>query len=180
MKKELKRATMDGNTAAAYASYAFTEVATIYPITPSSTMAELIDEWSAKGRKNLFGQTVEVREMQHEGGAAGAIHGALQGGALASTYTASQGLMLMLPNMYKIAGELLPGVFHVSARALASNALSIYGDHQDVMTCRQHRLHHAGGQHGPAGLPHGMYRAPQRHRQPPAGAALLRRLPHQP
>ena len=136
MKKELKRATMDGNTAAAYASYAFTEVATIYPITPSSTMAELIDEWSAKGRKNLFGQTVEVREMQHEGGAAGAIHGALQGGALASTYTASQGLMLMLPNMYKIAGELLPGVFHVSARALASNALSIYGDHQDVMTCR--------------------------------------------
>ncbi|BCK85461.1 pyruvate-flavodoxin oxidoreductase [Pusillibacter faecalis] len=136
MKQKAIRVTMDGNTAAAYASYAFTEVATIYPITPSSTMAELMDEWSAQGRKNLFGQTVDVREMQHEGGAAGAIHGALQGGALASTYTASQGLMLMLPNMYKIAGELLPGVFHVSARALASNALSIYGDHQDVMSCR--------------------------------------------
>ncbi|MCI1958448.1 MAG: pyruvate:ferredoxin (flavodoxin) oxidoreductase [Clostridia bacterium] len=136
MKKQLRKATMDGNTAAAYASYAFTEVATIYPITPSSVMAELIDDWSANGKKNIFGQTVEVREMQHEGGAAGALHGALQGGALASTYTASQGLMLMLPNMYKIAGELLPGVFHVSARALASNALSIYGDHQDVMTCR--------------------------------------------
>ena len=128
--------TMDGNTAAAYASYAFTEVATIYPITPSSTMAELVDEWSANGKKNIFGRPVEVREMQHEGGAAGAIHGALQGGALATTYTASQGLMLMLPNMFKIAGERLPGVFHVSGRALASNALSIYGDHQDVMTCR--------------------------------------------
>lgn len=136
MKRPLKKATMDGNTAAAYASYAFTEVATIYPITPSSVMAEMVDEWSANGKKNIFGQTVEVREMQHEGGAAGAVHGVLQGGGLASTYTASQGLMLMLPNMYKIAGELLPGVFHVSARALASNALSIFGDHQDVMTCR--------------------------------------------
>ena len=136
MKKQLTKATMDGNTAAAYASYAFTEVATIYPITPSSVMAEMVDEWSANGKKNIFGQTVEVREMQHEGGAAGAVHGVLQGGAIASTYTASQGLMLMLPNMYKIAGELLPGVFHVSARALASNALSIFGDHQDVMTCR--------------------------------------------
>ena len=136
MKKQLRKATMDGNTAAAHASYAFTEVATIYPITPSSVMAEMVDDWSANGKKNIFGQTVEVREMQHEGGAAGAVHGILQGGAIASTYTASQGLMLMLPNMYKIAGELLPGVFHVSARALASNALSIYGDHQDVMTCR--------------------------------------------
>ncbi len=134
--RELKKMTMDGNTAAAHASYAFTEIATIYPITPSSQMAELIDEWSANGRKNVFGETVNVREMQHEGGAAGAMHGALQGGALASTYTASQGLMLMLPNMYKIAGELLPAVFHVSARALASNALSIFGDHQDVMACR--------------------------------------------
>ena len=131
-----KHAVMDGNTAAAYASYAFTEVATIYPITPSSTMAELVDEWSANGKKNIFGQTVDVREMQHEGGAAGALHGALQAGALGSTYTASQGLMLMLPNMFKIAGERLPGVFHVSSRALASNALSIYGDHQDVMNCR--------------------------------------------
>lgn len=127
---------MDGNTAAAYASYAFTEVATIYPITPSSTMAELVDEWSAGGKKNIFGQTVDVREMQHEGGAAGALHGALQAGALGSTYTSSQGLMLMLPNMFKIAGERLPGVFHVASRALASNALSIYGDHQDVMNCR--------------------------------------------
>ncbi|MCI8342004.1 MAG: pyruvate:ferredoxin (flavodoxin) oxidoreductase [Firmicutes bacterium] len=136
MKKQLTKATMDGNTAAAHASYAFTEVATIYPITPSSVMAEMVDEWSANGKKNIFGQPVEVREMQHEGGAAGAVHGVLQGGAIASTYTASQGLMLMLPNMYKIAGELLPGVFHVSARALASNALSIFGDHQDVMTCR--------------------------------------------
>ena len=137
MNKQLRKATMDGNTAAAYASYAFTEVATIYPITPSSQMAEMIDEWSANGVKNIFGQTVDVREMQSEGGAAGALHGALQAGALGSTYTASQGLMLMLPNMYKIAGELLPGVFHVSARALASNALSIFGDHQDVMSCRQ-------------------------------------------
>ena len=136
MKKQLRKATMDGNTAAAHASYAFTEVATIYPITPSSVMAEMVDDWSANGKKNIFGQTVEVREMQHEGGAAGAVLGILQGGAIASSYTASQGLMLMLPNMYKIAGELLPGVFHVSARALASNALSIYGDHQDVMTCR--------------------------------------------
>ena len=133
---DLKKMTVDGNTAAALASYAFTEVATIYPITPSSVMAEMLDEWSANGKKNIFGETVEIREMQHEGGAAGALHGALQGGALGATYTASQGLMLMLPNMHKIAGELLPGVFHVSARALASNALSIYGDHQDVMNCR--------------------------------------------
>ncbi|SHI55913.1 pyruvate-ferredoxin/flavodoxin oxidoreductase [Dethiosulfatibacter aminovorans DSM 17477] len=137
MNTKLKKATMDGNTAAAYASYAFTEVATIYPITPSSQMAELVDEWSANGVKNIFGETVEVRELQAEGGAAGALHGALQGGALCSTYTASQGLMLMLPNMYKIAGELLPGVFHVSSRAVASNALSIFGDHQDAMSCRQ-------------------------------------------
>ena len=137
MNKFLKKTTMDGNTAAAYASYAFTEVATIYPITPSSQMAELVDEWSANGVKNIFGETVEVRELQAEGGAAGALHGALQGGALCSTYTASQGLMLMLPNMYKIAGELLPGVFHVSSRAVASNALSIFGDHQDTMSCRQ-------------------------------------------
>ncbi|MDO4960519.1 MAG: pyruvate:ferredoxin (flavodoxin) oxidoreductase [Eubacteriales bacterium] len=136
MNSNFKKVTVDGNTAAAMASYAFTEVATIYPITPSSGMAEAVDEWSANGKKNIFGETVEVREMQHEGGAAGAIHGVLQGGALGSTYTASQGLMLMLPNMFKIAGEQLPGVFHVSARALASNALSIYGDHQDVMTCR--------------------------------------------
>jgi pyruvate-ferredoxin/flavodoxin oxidoreductase len=129
--------TMDGNTAAAHVSYAFTEVASIYPITPSSLMAELVDDWSAHGRLNIFGQPVKVVAMQSEGGAAGTLHGALQAGALASTYTASQGLLLMIPNMYKIAGELLPAVFHVSARSLASNALSIFGDHQDVMATRQ-------------------------------------------
>ena len=132
-----KMKTMDGNTAAAYVSYAFTEVAAIYPITPSSQMAELADEWSALGKKNIFGQPVRVVQMQSEGGAAGALHGSLQAGALSTTYTASQGLLLMIPNMYKIAGELLPAVFHVSARALAANALSIFGDHQDVMATRQ-------------------------------------------
>jgi len=131
-----KMKTMDGNEAAAHASYAFTEVATIFPITPSSTMAELVDEWAAHGRKNIFGQTVKVVEMQSEAGAAGALHGSLQAGALTTTYTASQGLLLMIPNMYKIAGELLPCVFHVSARALATHALSIFGDHQDVMSVR--------------------------------------------
>jgi len=135
MSKVMK--TMDGNTAAAYVAYAFTDVAAIYPITPSSTMAELVDEWAANGKKNIFGQTVTVTEMQSEAGAAGAVHGSLSAGALTTTFTASQGLMLMLPNMYKIAGELLPGVFHVSARALASHALSIFGDHQDVMAARQ-------------------------------------------
>ncbi|MEL7649370.1 MAG: pyruvate:ferredoxin (flavodoxin) oxidoreductase [Sedimentibacter sp.] len=129
--------TMDGNTAAAYASYAFTDVAAIYPITPSSQMAGSVDEWSSKGKKNIFGETVLVKEMQSEGGAAGTLHGSLQSGALTSTYTASQGLLLMIPNMYKIAGELLPAVFHVSARSLASNSLSIFGDHQDVMSTRQ-------------------------------------------
>ena len=132
-----KMKTMDGNTAAAHISYAFTEVATIYPITPSSTMPENIDEWVAEGRKNIFGQPVKVVEMQSEAGAAGAMHGSLQAGALTTTYTASQGLLLMIPNMYKIAGELLPGVFHVSARAVAANSLSIFGDHQDVMATRQ-------------------------------------------
>ncbi len=129
--------TMDGNTAAAHVAYAFTDVAAIYPITPSSTMAELVDEWSANGRKNIFGQTVKVTEMQSEAGAAGAVHGSLSAGALTTTFTASQGLLLMIPNMYKIAGELLPGVFHVSARAVAGHALSIFGDHQDVMATRQ-------------------------------------------
>lgn len=129
--------TMDGNEAAAYVSYAFTEVAAIYPITPSSPMAEGVDEWSAHGKKNLFGQPVKVVEMQSEAGAAGAVHGSLQAGALTTTYTASQGLILMIPNMYKMSGELLPAVFHVSARALAAHALSIFGDHQDVMACRQ-------------------------------------------
>ena len=132
-----KTQTMDGNTAAAYASYAFTDVAAIYPITPSSQMAGLVDEWSSNGKKNIFGDTVLVKEMQSEGGAAGTLHGSLQSGALTTTYTASQGLLLKIPNMYKIAGELLPAVFHVSARSLASNALSIFGDHQDVMATRQ-------------------------------------------
>ncbi len=137
MSKEKKFLTCDGNQAAAHVSYMFSEVAAIYPITPSSTMAEYVDEWSAAGRKNIFGETVLVQEMQSEGGAAGAVHGSLQAGALTTTYTASQGLLLMIPNMYKIAGELLPTVFHVSARALASHALSIFGDHQDVMAVRQ-------------------------------------------
>jgi len=128
---------MDGNMAAAHVSYAFTEVAAIYPITPSSNMAEYTDEWAAKGKKNIFGEPVKVVEMQSEGGAAGAVHGSLQAGALTTTYTASQGLLLMIPNMYKIAGELLPGVLHVSARALASHALSIFGDHTDVYSTRQ-------------------------------------------
>ncbi|MDR2771379.1 MAG: pyruvate:ferredoxin (flavodoxin) oxidoreductase, partial [Clostridiales Family XIII bacterium] len=132
-----KMKTMDGNTAAAYVSYAFTEVAAIYPITPSSTMAEVADEWAAYGRKNIFGQTVRVAELQSEAGAAGAAHGSLAAGALTTTFTASQGLLLMIPNMYKIAGELLPGVFHVSARTLAAHALCIFGDHSDVMAVRQ-------------------------------------------
>jgi pyruvate-ferredoxin/flavodoxin oxidoreductase len=132
-----KMKTMDGNNAAAYASYAFTDVAAIYPITPSSTMAEVTDKWSAAGQKNIFGQPVKVVEMQSEAGAAGAVHGSLTAGALTTTYTASQGLLLMIPNMYKIAGEQLPCVFNVSARALASHALSIFGDHSDVMACRQ-------------------------------------------
>ena len=134
---EKKFITCDGNYAAAHVAYMFSEVAAIYPITPSSTMAEYVDEWAAQGRKNIFGETVKVVEMQSEAGAAGAVHGSLQSGALTSTFTASQGLLLMIPNMYKIAGELLPGVFHVSARALASHALSIFGDHQDVMAARQ-------------------------------------------
>ncbi|CAK7028269.1 MAG: Pyruvate:ferredoxin oxidoreductase [Parabacteroides sp.] len=137
MTKQKKFLTCDGNQAAAHISYMFSEVAAIYPITPSSTMAEYVDEWAAAGRKNIFGETVMVQEMQSEGGAAGALHGSLQAGALTTTYTASQGLLLMIPNMYKIAGELLPCVFHVSARTLASHALCIFGDHQDVMSARQ-------------------------------------------
>ena len=135
MARKLK--SMDGNQAAAHVSYAFTEVAAIYPITPSSPMADFVDQWAAAGQKNIFGTTVKVQEMQAESGAAGAVHGSLNAGALTTTYTASQGLLLMIPNMYKIAGELLPGVFHVTARTLASHTLSIFGDHQDVMACRQ-------------------------------------------
>ena len=132
-----KMKTMDGNQAAAHVAYAYTEVATIYPITPSSVMPEHVDEWATEGRKNIFGQTVQVTEMQSEAGAAGAVHGSLSAGALTTTFTASQGLLLMIPNLYKVAGEQLPGVFHVSARALASHALSIFGDHSDVYACRQ-------------------------------------------
>ncbi len=135
MAKKMK--TMDGNTATTHVAYAMSEAAAIYPITPSSTMGEIADEWAAQGRKNIFGQTVNVRQLQSEAGAAGAVHGALAAGALTTTFTASQGLLLMIPNMYKIAGELLPGVFHVTARAIAAHALSIFGDHQDVMACRQ-------------------------------------------
>ncbi len=137
MAKVKKFITCDGNYAASHIAYMFSEVAAIYPITPSSNMAENVDEWSANGKKNIFGETVQVVEMQSEGGASGAVHGSLQAGALTSTYTASQGLLLMIPNMYKIAGELLPGVFHVSARSLAAQALSIFGDHSDVMSTRQ-------------------------------------------
>ena len=129
--------TIDGNTAAAHVAYAFSEVAAIYPITPSSTMGELCDEWAAQGRTNIFGQVLTVSELQSEAGAAGAMHGSLAAGALTTTFTASQGLLLMIPNMYKMSGELLPGVFHVSARALAAHALSIFGDHADVMATRQ-------------------------------------------
>ena len=132
-----KKLSMDGNQAAAHVSYAFTEVAGIYPITPSSPMADYVDQWSAQGQKNIFGTTVKVIEMQSEAGAAGTVHGSLATGALTTTYTASQGLLLMIPNMYKIAGELLPAVFHVSARAVASHALNIFGDHSDVYACRQ-------------------------------------------
>ncbi|MBQ3588635.1 MAG: pyruvate:ferredoxin (flavodoxin) oxidoreductase, partial [Oscillospiraceae bacterium] len=132
-----KRISMDGNTAAAHVSYAFTEVAGIFPITPSSPMAEQTDVWSAGGRKNIFGTEAKVVEMQSEAGAAGTVHGSLQAGAFTTTYTASQGLLLMIPNMYKIAGELLPNVIHVSARTVAAHALNIFGDHSDVYSCRQ-------------------------------------------
>ncbi|MGD9675313.1 MAG: pyruvate:ferredoxin (flavodoxin) oxidoreductase, partial [Candidatus Bipolaricaulia bacterium] len=132
-----KMMSIDGNTAATHVAYAFSDVAAIYPITPSSNMGEIADAWAAHGRKNLFGQALQVTEMQSEAGAAGAVHGSLVAGALTTTFTASQGLLLMIPNMYKIAGELLPTVFHVSARALAGHALSIYGDHSDVMAVRQ-------------------------------------------
>lgn len=132
-----EKITMDGNTAAAYISYAFTELVAVYPITPSSTMAEVVENWSVKHRKNIFGEPVKVVNMQSEAGAAGAVHGSLKAGTLTSTYTASQGLLLMIPNMYKIAGELLPTVFHVASRAVTTNALSIFGDHGDVMAARQ-------------------------------------------
>ena len=175
-----KTMTIDGNTAAAHVAYAFSDVAAIYPITPSSPMAEVADEWAANGRTNLFGQKVRIAEMQSEAGAAGAVHGSLKAGALTTTFTASQGLLLMIPNMYKISGELLPGVFHVSARALAYHALSIFGDHSDVMGCRQTgfaMLSSASVQEvdgSGAGSP------PVRHQGFRALRPLLRRLPYQP
>ena len=177
MTKQKKFITCDGNQAAAHISYMFSEVAAIYPITPSSTMAEYVDEWAAAGRKNIFGETVLVQEMQSEGGAAGAVHGSLQAGALTTTYTASQGLLLMIPNMYKIAGEFLPCVFHVSARTLASHALCIFGDHQDVMSARQT---------GFACWPKVLYKKlwigrccpPSHHQGPCSVYELLRRLPY--
>ena len=129
--------TMDGNEAAAYAAYAFTEVAAIYPITPSSPMAELTDKWAASGKKNIFGQPVKLVEMQSEAGAVSAVHGALDAGVLATSYTASQGLMLMIPTMYRIAGQLKPGVIHVASRNVATNNISIFAEHSDVMACRQ-------------------------------------------
>ena len=135
MAKTMK--TVDGNTAAAHVAYAMSDVATIYPITPSSPIGEIADDWAANGRQNVFGQNMTVRQMQSEAGAAAAVHGSLAGGALTSTFTASQGLLLMIPNMYKMSGELLPAVFHVTARAVAAHALSIFGDHQDVMAVRQ-------------------------------------------
>ena len=131
-----KMVTIDGNAAATHVAYAFSEVAAIYPITPSSNMGENADEWASQGRKNLFGRPVQVAEMQSEAGAAGAVHGSLSAGALTTTFTASQGLLLMIPNMYKIAGEMIPTVFHVSARSLACQSLSIFGDHSDVMSVR--------------------------------------------
>ncbi|NLM40138.1 MAG: pyruvate:ferredoxin (flavodoxin) oxidoreductase, partial [Firmicutes bacterium] len=133
----MRKMTIDGNTAAAHIAYALSDAAAIYPITPSSTMGEICDEWATRGRKNIFGQVVKIAEMQSEAGAAGAVHGSLVAGALTTTFTASQGLLLMIPNMYKISGELLPAVFHVSARSIAAHALSIFGDHSDVMAARQ-------------------------------------------
>ncbi len=171
--------TMDGNEAAAYISYAFTEVATIYPITPSSPMADHVDEWAAAGMKNIFGQPVKLMELQAESGACGAMHGALETGSLATTYTASQGLLLMIPPMYRIAGSMLPGVMHVSARTVSTHGLSIFGDHSDVMGCRQT---------GFASWPTPAYRSAwtwrrspsRRHQGPHPLPALLRRLPHLP
>ena len=173
-----KKMTVDGNTAVSHVAYAFSEVAAIYPITPSSPMAEVADDWAAHDRKNLFGQTVRIAEMQSEAGAAGAVHGSLTAGALTTTFTASQGLLLMIPNMYKIAGELLPCVFHVSARALAYHALSIFGDHSDVMACRQTGFAMLASNSVQEAHGHGAGR-PSRHAEElRAVPALLRRLPY--
>ncbi len=178
MAKKMK--TMDGNTATTHVAYAMSEAAAIYPITPSSTMGEIADEWAAKGLKNIFGQVVNIRQMQSEAGAAGAVHGSLAAGALTTTFTASQGLLLMIPNMYKISGELLPGVFHVTARAIAAHALSIFGDHQDVMACRQTGFAMLASSSVQECMDLPLCRTPLRHRLQRALRAFLRRLPHQP
>ena len=172
--------TMDGNNAAAYVSYAFTEVAGIYPITPSSPMADYVDQWAAQGQKNIFGTTVKVIEMQSEAGAAGTVHGSLNAGALTTTYTASQGLLLMIPNMYKIAGELLPAVFHVSARTVAAQSLNIFGDHSDVMACRQTGFAMLAEGNVQEVMDLGCRGPPGRHQGPCPLHQLLRRLPHLP
>ncbi len=171
---------LDGNEAAARIAHLTSEVIAIYPITPSSTMGELADEWSAKGKKNIWGMVPEVIEMQSEAGAAGAVHGSLQAGALTTTFTASQGLLLKLPNMFKIAGELTPAVFHIAARTLATHALSIFGDHSDVMTRAHHRVRAAGVQQRAGSAGHGDDRAHVHAEGAGAFPALLRRLPHQP
>ena len=170
--------TMDGNTAVAHVAYRVNEVCAIYPITPSSTMAELADEWSAQGLTNIWGNVPVVQEMQSEGGAAGAVHGALQSGALTTTFTASQGLLLMLPNMFKIAGELTPTVFHVAARALATQALSIFGDHSDVMAARTTGFALLSSALGAGGARRGADRAGRDARGARPVPAFLRRLPH--
>ncbi len=174
------RATIDGNEAAVSVAYRLNEVCCIYPITPSSPMAELADEWSSQGRPNLWGSVPSVVEMQSEGGAAGALHGALQSGALATTFTASQGLLLMIPNMYKIAGELTPAVLHVAARSLAAQGLSIFGDHADVMAVRQTGFALLASSMRPGGPRSGPGRAGGLAGHEGAVRALLRRLPHLP
>ena len=172
--------SMDGNTAAAHVAYAFTEVAGIYPITPSSPMADQVDQWSALHQKNIFGTEVKVVEMQSEAGAAGTVHGSLAAGALTTTFTASQGLLLMIPNMYKIAGELLPAVFHVSARTVASHALNIFGDHSDVYACRQTGFAMLAESNPQEVMDLAAVAHLATHGGPCAVHQLLRRLPYQP
>ena len=172
------RATMDGNEAAVSVAYRLNEICCIYPITPSSPMAELADEWASEGRRNLWGSVPTVVEMQSEGGAAGALHGALQSGALTTTFTASQGLLLMIPNLYKIAGELTPSVLHVAARSIATQGLSIFGDHSDVMAVRQTGFALLASGVGAGGARHGPGRAGGQPPHQSAVRALLRRVPH--
>ena len=173
-----KLKTMDGNAAAAHVAYAFSEVAAIYPITPSSPMAENMDEWVSQDRTNIFGEKVKIVEMQSEAGAAGAVHGALAAGALTSTFTASQGLLLMIPNMYKLAGEQTPAVFHVAARCVATHALNIFGDHSDVMGCRQTGFGMIASNSVQQAMDLAAVAHLKRDRRPRTDAALLRRFPY--